>query len=148
DSMGRITRQRDTPLSRSQAGIGDGTRLGAEPTQLYEPLLVFPVRVRRVQQGSALRRMEGSIMRSKLSPRFGVALATLLFLWSGSLGSIAHAAAPVVTFIGLRVNGVNMACGAMVHTGDQVCVRFQTDQPANAMVTIQKDAGPIVTIAS
>jgi hypothetical protein len=106
-------------------------------------------------------------MRSKLSSRLAVLVATLLLLWGASLGSAAHAllssgssgqqggqqsggktGAPTVTILGLRVNGTAAACGASVNTGDEVCVRFSTDQNANARVIAQKDEDTPVTVAS
>jgi hypothetical protein len=82
--------------------------------------------------------MEGSIMRSNLSPGFSIALASLLLLWGGSIGSVAQAAPPVVTILGLRVNGVSAACGATVQSGNRVCVRFSTDQNGSATVSVTK----------
>src|SRR5437667_132117 len=101
--------------------------------------------------------MEGNMMRSKLSSRLAVVVASLLLLWGASLGSAAHAmlsggtsgqqggqqtggkaAAPTVTILGLRVNGTEEACGASVSAGNPVCVRFSTDQAWTAAVTVTK----------
>jgi hypothetical protein len=82
--------------------------------------------------------MEENIMRSKLSPRCSIVLASLLLVWGGTLGSIAQAA-PTVSILGLRVNGVNKACGSTVNGGDTVCVRFTTSENGFARVFVTKN---------
>ena len=116
-------------------GSGDGVR---RETMLFPCMSATGVPASRGAYGSALRRMKGSIMNRKPRLRLGVLLASLLMLLGSSLGSVAHAVAPTVTIAGLRVNGVNVACGATVHTGDTVCVRFSSDQTASAQVTVVK----------
>jgi hypothetical protein len=85
-------------------------------------------------------------MRSKLSPRCSVVLASLLLLLGGSFRP-SHAAVPMFTILNLRVNGFITSCGALVQSGDTVCLRFQSDQSGFAQVSIKKDAGSYQLIA-
>jgi hypothetical protein len=54
------------------------------------------------------------------------------------VGSAPSSTAPNVSVLGLRVNGATAACGATAMSGDQVCLRFKSDQNANATVSVRK----------
>src|SRR5262249_40585738 len=82
-----------------------------------------------------------NVMRSTYTSRVGVALASLLLLLGGSLRA-AQAAAPNVSALSLRVNGAIEPCGSTVMGGDTVCVRFFSDQDANATVSVMKGTTP------
>jgi hypothetical protein len=65
---------------------------------------------------------------------------------SYAVSDTAGQAAPVVT-TGLRVNGVNAACGATVAAGDQVCLLLSSNQSGTAVVSIQKGTGAETVLA-
>jgi collagen type VII alpha len=64
-----------------------------------------------------------------------------------TVGSSSAQGGPTVT-TSLLVNGAAADCGATVAAGNQVCVRFSSDQTGTAVVTVRKGTGAETTLAS
>jgi hypothetical protein len=84
--------------------------------------------------------MEGSIMRSKLGPRVGLFLVSLVLLFSASTDAIAQSVG-LAAFV-----NVDKGCDATYRIGDPIQINFGANKTARLRLVFQKDSFTPITL--